>query len=42
MLDTTKLEAEQAGVISVGRKVEKCGKELEGTERKMEMARPQT
>ena len=38
-LDTAKLEAEQAGVISGGGKVERCGEELDDAERKVEMAR---
>jgi len=38
-LAAAKLEAEQAGVISGGGKVDKCGEELDDAERKVEMAR---
>ena len=38
-LAAAKLEADQAGVITGGGKVEKCGEELDDAERKVEMAR---
>ena len=38
-LAAAKLEAEQAGVISGGGKVDRCGEELDDAERKVEMAR---
>ena len=38
-LAAAKVEAEQAGVITGGGKVDKCGEELDDAERKVEMAR---
>ena len=38
-LAAAKMEAEQAGVITAGAKVDKCGEELDDAERKVEMAR---